>query len=190
MQVDEAALSQKYNIVKLSVIGSTQISNRVTAVIAQLEATNANGKPALVCLTSKARTASKLISIVEIAKRDLAAKGINCFQYNALSSELIEIEREPKKAVNGARQTSTKENESDSDDAFQTMGALQSGVKKRNIPVMTTYLSASSVKELKNAYEYDIRMLLYTVQMLTPLSENRLEETESSLRLWISNKCF
>ncbi len=151
--VDESALAQKYNLITLSVNSSTQISNRAVAVIEKLQATSNNAKPDLFILKSKARTANKLITIIEIAKRELAKAGHKCFQYNALSSEMIEIERDPKRAANGAKDGAPDANESESDDAFETMGAEpEAGTKKRLVPVMITYLCAASVKELKSAY--------------------------------------
>ena len=153
MHLDETLLSQKYNLVKFNVISSTQISSRTAAIIAKLEADQNDGKPTLVALSAKARTATKLISIVEIAKRELAAKGHKCFQYHGLSSEMIDMERDSKSGANGATQSATHEGGSEAEDAFESMGApRETGTKKRLIPVMTTYLCATSVKELKNAY--------------------------------------
>ena len=153
MHIDEATLSQKYNLVKYNIISSTHISSRTAAIIAKLEANENDGKPTLVALSAKARTGSKLISIVEIAKRELAAKGHYCFQYNALSSETIEVKLNPKSDTNRAKQQATNEDGSEVEDAFETMGSSrETGAKKRLIPIMTTYLCAASVKELKNAY--------------------------------------
>jgi hypothetical protein len=153
MAIDESALAQNYNLITLSVTSSTQISNRAVAVIEKLQATSNDDRPDLLVLRSKARTVSKLISIVEIAKRELAKTGHKCFQYNALSSEMIEIERNPKQGANGSKDGAADANESESDDAFETMGTgPKTGTKKRLVPVMTTYLCATSVKELNNAY--------------------------------------
>ena len=159
MTLDEGSLQGKYDLVKLSVLTSTQISSRTSAVVAKFSpsgdgiensdpatthAGNNNGKPVIVALTAKANATNKLTSIVEIAKRDLVSKKIKCFQYNALSSEMVEIERKSKKRG---------DDESDSDDAFETMGAVPlSEKKKRSMPVMTVYLATTSVRELKMAY--------------------------------------
>ena len=154
MHVDETLLSQKYELVKLSVNNGTQLSNRTAAVIARLESASTHGKPVMVVLTAKARVANKLISVVEIAKRELNAEGVKCFQYNALTSEMIEIERNPKKTTNGDGPNVVQPDaESDSEDAFETMEARESTImKKRLVPIMTTYLCNTPVKELKNAY--------------------------------------
>lgn len=151
--MDESLLTKKYDLVKLNVAGSTQISSRTAAVIAKLELTPTDGKPVIVVLTAKARVASKLISIVEIAKRELAAKGRSCFQYNVLVSEMTEIERSPRRTTAMAAGHNSKQAGSDSDEAFETMGAYnETGLKKRQVPVMTIYLSTVSVKELKTEF--------------------------------------
>ena len=153
MQANEEALAEKYDLIKLSVISSSAISNRTTKIIEKLQNANVDGKPNLIVLTSTARTASKLVSVVEIAKRELAKTGKKCFQYNALSSQMTEIERNGNQGANGSKAVEGGEDGSESEDAFQTMGAQPKvGKKKRLVPVMTIYLCANSVKELKNAY--------------------------------------
>lgn len=152
MALEEDVLASKYELVNLSVHSSTQISSRAAAVVTKLSAAqSSDAKPVIVTMRTGARTASKLISIAEIAKRDLTSKGVKMCQYTALSSEMIEVERKPKrKAVAVGEQ----ENEGgESDDAFETMGAAsETGTKKRSVPVLTVYLSAKPIKELRNEY--------------------------------------
>lgn len=154
MAIENSSLESKYELLKLSVHSSTQISNRTAAVLAKLEATQgSDSKPKIVVLRAGARTASKLISIIEIAKRDLISKGIKFFQYTALSSEMIEIQRKPKRGT-GIPAEQENADDGDSDDAFETMGAVpDTGSKKRLVPVMTVYLSTKSIKELAKEYE-------------------------------------
>ena len=153
MHATEEVLAEKYNLVKLNVISSTAISTRTAAVIAKLQDTHGDGKPNLIVLTSRARTASKLVSIGEIANRELAKTGKKCYQYNALSSQMTEIERNDNHGANGSKAVEDDQDASESEDAFETMGVQpKTGKKKRLVPIMTTYLCASSVKELKNAY--------------------------------------
>ena len=152
----EAVLLQKYDFVKLSVHSSTQISSRTAAIISQFTAERAAAdKPVVVHLIARAKVASKLISIVEIAKRELVVRGLTYYQYNVLSSEMTDIPREPKKRVNGSTiNAPTEAQDEDSDDAFQTMGAPTGDTKKRSMPVMTIYLSRTPVKELRAQYGY------------------------------------
>jgi hypothetical protein len=121
MQVDEAPLAEKYNLVKLSVIGSTRISNRTATIAARLSTSPASEKTVIVALTAKHKAATKLISVVEIAKRDLVANGIKVYQYNALSSELIDMPRaEATEGITNNR-APTSNDDVHSDDAFETM---------------------------------------------------------------------
>lgn len=153
MHANETTLAAKYNITKYSVISSTQISSKAASCIEKLQNAPADGTPDLVVLTSKARTANKLISIAEIVKRESGRAGNKCFQYNVLSSELIEMERNPQAKTNDAKGAEAVEQGSDSEDGFQIMNTRPTtGKKKRLVPVMTTYLCATSVKELENAY--------------------------------------
>jgi hypothetical protein len=151
MSVDETLMTQKYEFSKLKVISSTQISNRVTAVTSKLSTPPTDGKSAVMALTAKAKDANKLISIVEIAKRELAAAGASVFQYTALGSEMVEIPRVKTSKSKPAEKEVRVGQGDESDDAFETMGASD-GMKKRLLPTMTTYLSTTSIKELRTAY--------------------------------------
>lgn len=147
MEMDDAILSQDYSVTKINVAGSTQISKATTTTITKLNDPTFNGKAVLISLIAKARYANKLISIVEIAKRTMSANGTKCFQYNALSSELVDMPRKIHDHEAGTEEAN------DSDGAFETMGEpMASDKKKRAVPIMTTYLSTVSVKELKAAY--------------------------------------
>ncbi|KAI6878860.1 hypothetical protein D0869_12467 [Hortaea werneckii] len=151
-QHDDDARLLKYRHVQLSVLSSTQIASRTSKIISHLEEQpREDGKPTVVSLTARAKAASKLISIAEIVKRDLAARGSRCYQYNALDSELADIPRDgrpkqPKESVGGA------EEDEESDEAFETMGAPTGPTKKRSMPVMTIYFSKVPIKELKADY--------------------------------------
>ena len=151
MAVDEKTLAEHHDTIRISCQSNTQISSKATKIISALsapkDAENAT-KPALVILVAQSRWANKLISIVEIAKRDLESKGIKVFQYNALSSEVVEVERKPKPKDVGA--AATEDGDASDDNAFQTIGASEEGgMKKRAVPVMTTYLTTQPVKTLR-----------------------------------------
>lgn len=172
MAFDDAALSETHTITRLSIQSNTQISAKATNVISKLSPTTqekdtsktdteSNVKPPLIILRAKSRWASKLISIVEIAKRNLESpdSGIKIFQYSSLSTEMVEIERRPKPKGLGAP---LPEGEgSDDEDAFQTMGASaptansgqdEGGMKKRAVPVLTVYLATRPVKALRSEF--------------------------------------
>ncbi|KYG40955.1 hypothetical protein M433DRAFT_8339 [Acidomyces richmondensis BFW] len=147
-------LQQTYELSNYTVRQATKISDGADWIRSRLtHDAPVDGKPLVLCLSTKCKSASKLISIVEIAKRELVSKGIKCFQYTALSSELIDIPRDqPKQSKGGNADEEAGRSDDESDDAFQTMGAQHSETKKRNMPVISVYLSRESLRDLKGLY--------------------------------------
>ncbi|KAF2480198.1 hypothetical protein BDY17DRAFT_34000 [Neohortaea acidophila] len=171
-------LSSNYTITHLPIAGSTQISSRVSLLVSKLDSSAAKpsndedatepekAKLALVVLTAKARYAHKLISVVEIAKREVLAAaaatatasageggGGRWFQYSALSGEVVDVER--RGALVGGKAELDEEDADGDEDAFEMMGAKEGGgVKKRNVPVLTVYVCGEAVRELRVAYGY------------------------------------
>jgi hypothetical protein len=174
MAFDDATLSETHTIIHLSIQSNTQISAKATNVISKLSPTtqekdssktdtDPNTKPPLIILRAQSRWASKLISIVEIAKRNLESpdSGVKVLQYSSLSSEMVEIERKPKTKGLGAPLPEGEGEGSDDEGAFQTMGASaptassgqdEGGMKKRAVPVLTVYLATRPVKALRSEF--------------------------------------
>lgn len=171
MEFEESSLRGMYDLVTLGVAGGTQISSRTSAVLAKLLSTTTTGdettKTSIVALTATSKAASKLISIVEIAKRELLARGQKVYQYNALGSRMTEIPRRTHvETVVTAENPAEEESDESEEDAFEVMGGVVAAaapgqeseeMKKRNIPTLKIYLSTVSVKELKLAFGYDGR---------------------------------
>jgi len=147
-------LQQFHELAKCTVRQGTKISDGTDWILSRFTVdVPSDGKPLVLCLTAKCKSASKLISVVEIAKRELVSKGTKCFQYTALSSELIDIPRDlSKQSKGGGADEEAGRSGDESDDAFQTMGASHRDTKKRNMPVMSIYLSREPVRELKGVY--------------------------------------
>ncbi|KAK3110886.1 hypothetical protein LTR53_014377 [Teratosphaeriaceae sp. CCFEE 6253] len=151
MAVTEETLAEKYTLIRYSVVSSTQIASRVAAIISGLtQQTEQGEKPVIVCLTAQAKVASKLVSVVEIAKRDLASKGVRCFQYSALDSRLVDVPRQPRKKAND--RTHGDNDAEDPDDDFEVMPDPNGATKKRNMAVMAVYLSTTAVRDLRVEY--------------------------------------
>lgn len=148
-------LSARYAFLQLSVISSSSISNRTTSLITHIKSTAADSKPAVVALHAKASVANKLISIVEIAKRELKDNGQKVYQYNALGSELVE-------SAPAAKPATDQDAMSDDEPAFEK---TEQKITVKNMPTMTTYLSLTSVKELKQAYGYSYLSVHYMLRM-------------------------
>nr|OQO18935.1 hypothetical protein B0A51_12725 [Rachicladosporium sp. CCFEE 5018] len=152
MAFDDTTLESKYALARMRVRSGTQVSTRTTQVISKLTSpTPEAASPAIVVLQASNRDANKLITVTEIAKRDVLLKGIKVFQYTSLSSLMIDVERKPAPKPPTANAAGDGDGEV-SDDAFQTTGEAyikSLGPKKRAVPVLTVYLAARPVKELK-----------------------------------------
>ena len=155
-------LSSKYTILQLSVISSSSISNRTTSLISHIQSTPADNKPAVVALHAKAPVVNKLISIVEIAKRELKGNNQKVYQYNALGSEVVQSTPATKSATD-------QDAMSDDEPAFEQ---TEQKTTTRNVPTMTTYLSLTSIKELKQAYGY---LYLYPPHVLCTFADTYLQ---------------
>lgn len=142
-------LGRDYNVLLLPIKSPTSISKRVTAVLNHITDKSTDSKQPICCLQARAKVASKLISIVEIAKRQLATDQTALFQYNALSSEMVTLSkrRDPSEKIEGGQDDESGNEE----EAFQSMEEKD---KIRATPVMTVYLSTIPIKELKRAYGY------------------------------------
>ena len=91
-------LKEKYSFATMSILTGSKIEQKVRVLIAHLSRFNfldREAKPGIVALHARANAASKLISVVEIAKRDIEAqpKGGKWYQYSRVSAELKEIPR-------------------------------------------------------------------------------------------------
>ncbi|RDL37906.1 uncharacterized protein BP5553_05339 [Venustampulla echinocandica] len=165
-------LTTTHDVLPMHIISSSQIEKKVTSALKQLANFPAvpPAKPAVIMLHSKAKTASKMISIVEIAKREIASNGGKWFQYNSVDQTI-----EPKKVqkpesksgidksgeVKGPSEVDASgDPESDQDEeAFETMKtpferAIEDIPKIRAVPTMTTYLSRVRIESLRKKYGY------------------------------------
>jgi hypothetical protein len=177
---DLSNLVSKYTITSYKTHSNTSIFVRTSSILSTLfpppstnntkEKTTApcdNDAPAktppLVKLTASSKTANKLISIVEIAKREAqkASPGRKIFQYTELTSEMVEIPRLPAardtvKSTIGNGTALKQDGEAlvsnEEGEAFETMPSNTSTMKLRRVPVLTVYLAAASVRELKGAF--------------------------------------
>ncbi|KAI9750537.1 MAG: cytoplasmic RNA-binding protein [Chaenotheca gracillima] len=87
------SLESQYTLHSLNIGSSNSINKRVTQVITALSATDTDVKaPPLVEINSKAGTASKAISIVEIAKRELGKQGQFWYQYSVVSGFKTQVD--------------------------------------------------------------------------------------------------
>ncbi|CAG8975416.1 hypothetical protein HYALB_00010363 [Hymenoscyphus albidus] len=156
-------LAKSHDVLFMSTISSSKIEKKTTAVLKHLARypTISPAKPALVLAHSKADTASKLITIIEIAKRDIASKEGKWFQYNMVY-QITELKKEKKDGIKSNGGTSSKgdgdEKEEDEDEeTFETMKtpferSILEKPKVRAIPHLAIYLSRIRIEGLRKKY--------------------------------------
>lgn len=159
-------LANLHDVLIVSAISSSKIQKKTTAVLKHLAAYPAvpPAKPALVLAHSKADTTAKLITIIEIAKRDIGTSGGKWFQYNVVY-QVMEQQKEKEKKKDGEKDKGTakvdddehEEGEDDEDEQLETMKtpferAIEGQPKVRAIPHMAIYLSRIRIESLGKKY--------------------------------------
>ncbi|KAI0471337.1 hypothetical protein F4859DRAFT_116143 [Xylaria cf. heliscus] len=177
----------RYEVQLQSVISSSKIQQRVTAMLRHLTPPTQSpstepppdttaSKTRISILRAKATEAGKLVSIAEIAKREIEKEapagddGVSeggqekkmgrWFQYIALGEELIQKSRDEgntviEETVLGGPGDDKQDH--DEDDDFEVMKtpferAIEGRPRVRGVPVMSLFLSRSPIEELKRQY--------------------------------------
>lgn len=87
-------LSSKYDFTTMSILSSAKISDKVKKVLLRVENfsfADPNSKPGIVVLHAKSEVASKMVSIVEIARQDIERDKGQWWQYSKLDGQLAEL---------------------------------------------------------------------------------------------------
>jgi hypothetical protein len=159
------AVESSHDVQTHSISSGSKIQRKVTAVLQHLPpSTNpASTATAKICvLRARAPDAAKMISIAEIAKRELEKEeGTRWFQYVTLGEEIQERPRGS--GESGCAETvlggeaKTPHDEDDDGDDYEVMEkpsdrALHGRPLVRGVPIMSLFLSRVSVAELRNRY--------------------------------------
>lgn len=156
-------LTTAYEVSVMNIISSAKVESKVTRILDTLSAFSFSpaSKPSIVLVRAKAGTASKMISIVEIAKRNLAAEGFKWYQYNGLEQSVEERKLEKPVTILGRKVEPEADEDvgmaADEGAAFETLmtpleRAIDGRPKIRAVPVMTIYLSRVPIENLRAAY--------------------------------------
>ncbi|KAL1302132.1 hypothetical protein AAFC00_002566 [Neodothiora populina] len=149
----ESGLDQKYDLLRLGVISSNSVASRTGALIRHLSQPSEGDKAAVASLHARSAAANKLISAVEIAKRDLKAKGERVYQYSSLTTERVLMKaKAPGPGRSGSTATLDAPPENAADDMDEDFEVMRPKDKLQETPVLTVYLSLVPVKELQNIY--------------------------------------
>ncbi|KAI8949098.1 hypothetical protein F4801DRAFT_423919 [Xylaria longipes] len=184
-------IDARYEVQLQSVISSSKIQQRVTAMLRHLTpptqspssepapdatTTTSSSKIRVSILRAKATEAGKLVSIAEIAKREIEKElsvgddGVSeagqerktgrWFQYIALGEELIQKPRDEGNTIieeTVLGDPGADKEDHDGDDEFEVMKtpferAIEGRPLVRGVPVMSLFLSRSPIEELKKRY--------------------------------------
>ncbi|KAI1465962.1 uncharacterized protein F4812DRAFT_460941 [Daldinia caldariorum] len=167
------ALESKYDVRVHSIISSSKIQKKVASILQHLtdhaagktktETETETGRGSgVVVLRAKAPDTGKLVSIAEIAKRELGKRHgdarVTWFQYIALSEELKERPRnDGNTIIEETKLGGTGAGGDGNDDDFEIMKtpferAIEGQPRWRGIPVMSLFLSPVPIEELKKRY--------------------------------------
>ena len=164
--VDDA-WKQAFGVEEMSIITSSSIQKKVTRAVDAITGRAPEKNAVVVELRAKGPATSKMITVVEIAKRQIGQKGGKWFQYNKVEQVLAERKEEGKNAEGiakgkqarkgGNRTEQDDEDERSGEEDFETMKtpferAHEGTAKVRAVPIMTIYLTHSRIEELRKAY--------------------------------------
>lgn len=113
----------------------------------------------MVVFTAKAEVASKMISIVEIVKRNLGREGGKWFQYIAVDGQVVENKKKKDSEEDGKGKEKDDGEEEGEEDGFEVMKTpferiIEDRPKVRSVPVMAIYLSRVRIDDLRKKHGY------------------------------------
>ena len=89
-------LQKTYDFATMSIVSSSKMEQKVRNLLLRIKAPVESTKPGIVILTAKADVASKLVGIVEIAKRTIQQEGGQWWQYSKLHPQMVELKKKKK----------------------------------------------------------------------------------------------
>lgn len=155
-------LGGKYSIQTLSIISSSKINKKVTSVLSHLghvDLFDPKSRPGVIMLHSRDKDASKMVTVVEVAKRRLTDSGQPWFQYNRVyqvagqPSAALSHNSKASKSDHNNRRVDTQtviddtilgdSDEDDSEDAFEPVeNAFDQAVREKPaVEPTSTYMS-------------------------------------------------
>ena len=99
-------LSTKYDFTTMSILSSAKIGDKVGKLLLRVENfsfADPKSKPGVVVLRAKSDVASKMVSIVEIARQDIERGKGKWWQYSKLDGQIAELKVKSAKRKDGGR---------------------------------------------------------------------------------------
>lgn len=97
-------IQDRFEFTTMSIVSSSKMEQKVRNLLLRTKRLSEETKPGVVILTAKADLASKMVGIVEIAKRTIRQEGGKWWQYSKLHPQMIELKKKktrPKRAEGG-----------------------------------------------------------------------------------------
>lgn len=148
-------LSTKYNFTTMSILSSAKISDRVEKLLLRVENfsfADTNSKPGVVILHAKSEVASKMVSIVEIARQEIERNKGKWWHYSKLDAQIAELKAKPVKRRHDGKTLSEweKERAGGASQCIQEAGGEKGRASEK---VEHDYEEGDGDEELEDAFE-------------------------------------
>ena len=107
-------LIPQYNFLPMSILSSSKLESKISTLLKHVnhfDFADVNLKPGIAVLSAKAGVASKLCSIVEIAKDAIAQEKGTWWQYSKIHGQMIPFKTKPPKRTGGGKTVAEWEQE-------------------------------------------------------------------------------
>lgn len=114
LPIEVRHLSSKYDFTMMSILSSAKISDKVKNLlhrVGNFSFAEPKSKPGIVVLHAKSEVASKMVSIVEIARQDIEHNKGKWWQYSKLGEQIAELMVKSVKSRNDGRKLSERQKE-------------------------------------------------------------------------------
>ncbi|KAK0108329.1 hypothetical protein ONS95_003144 [Cadophora gregata] len=171
-------LETTHTVTTMSIISSSNINKKVSRILELLSEKPSGGegkKHAVVMLYAKAPVVSKVVSVAEIVKREIAREGGKWFSYCVVQEVMGERKERAKEKVirtdkatrasgkeelaENSNEDEGQEGEEDEEEAFEVMKTpferaleVEGKPKVRAMPVLSLYLSRIRIETLRMKY--------------------------------------
>ena len=125
-------LNGRYDFVTMSIVSSARIEQKVRSLLSHLARfsfADPKAKPGVVILHAKASVAGKMISVIEIAKRNIEKERGKWWQYSSVHGEITELKEKMTKAPH-SRKTLLEWEKEQKDGAEGGTGEVQEVTKE------------------------------------------------------------
>ncbi|KAJ9642491.1 hypothetical protein H2199_004872 [Coniosporium tulheliwenetii] len=168
-------LRAKYTLHTHPITSSSKMHTKVTSVLSQLSSElpvptaptdppKEAERPTIIALSARSKAATKLVSVIEVVKRELDGRGWSWWQYNGVHGVLDEMSDKHEGGTDNAGLRGKKRageskgedggEEDGEEEAFERMvvPGEEERQKVRQTPVITIYLSRTPVLELRGRF--------------------------------------